>query len=857
MKKFIITLTILLIGSGSFASTTNQNMNTISPVMLNSMQNTGASTNNINPNIININRKSPIHGASMLEPYKMNTHNSLNERTFENMYMDRSQNAFENNYQTFAANSKKPELSQVEKLFNGKEADATVTPLRQVGYDIFNSFSSTDSNTTGKFNDDYKLSVGEKVSINLYGDSVDVMALSGVHLLSPIVQTEVDSKGDIFIQGVGVIHAEDKTIREVENQINTMASRKYNNLKARINVMSGSGFSVFVYGQVNKPGKVLISNNSSFIDALSAAGGVKKSGTLRKIAYTSGKKTINVDLYKTLFSDENDNIILKPNDRIFVGGIGSVVALKNGVSVSGIYELKEGETLQKLVSMAGGLLPGTQTTEVTLTRLNTETLERTAENISWTEANHSKLQSGDIIEFRDLYNVAENTVVLQGNIKHPATFAYKPNMRLSDILKNKKELLEETFTTQAVIRRISDEDGSIQTIPVYLKEFFAGMNDPLLKPRDIINIYKNTNAEFVDVYGCINIPKHITYTEDMRLDDVLTDIQFVESNIDIEDNNEKNISFTDKSGDAALVGGTSNNNRVISAENVAVEITGLDGSTQLYYLYDIMINGDTIKSIHLAPYDKIFFRTLRDNETIKNVKVSGFVKTPATFRFVDGKRLTDMIEMAGGLTKDADLRGIVYTRKNLQARQVNLAQKNNEKDIKLLEGRIAGGFKQASSDIEAKTNMIGMLKQDQKEFKNKYTGQIALNIKNNNLSKIKDSDNIEVQDGDEIYIPRMTNHVSVIGEVYNEQSFMFQKGSNVKTYIKEVGGYTPNAAKFRLYRVGVNGRAERVHSWTRIAQGDTIVVPRKIAGNDWITPVCDTLRGVASILSTAFVVTRW
>ena len=196
MKKFIITLTILLIGSGSFASTTNQNMNTISPVMLNSMQNTGASTNNINPNIININRKSPIHGASMLEPYKMNTHNSLNERTFENMYMDRSQNAFENNYQTFAANSKKPELSQVEKLFNGKEADATVTPLRQVGYDIFNSFSSTDSNTTGKFNDDYKLSVGEKVSINLYGDSVDVMALSGVHLLSPIVQTEVDSKGE-------------------------------------------------------------------------------------------------------------------------------------------------------------------------------------------------------------------------------------------------------------------------------------------------------------------------------------------------------------------------------------------------------------------------------------------------------------------------------------------------------------------------------------------------------------------------------------------------------------------------------------------------------------------------------------
>ena len=54
------------------------------------------------------------------------------------------------------------------------------------------------------------------------------------------------------------------------------------------------------------------------------------------------------------------------------------------------------------------------------------------------------------------------------------------------------------------------------------------------------------------------------------------------------------------------------------------------------------------------------------------------------------------------------------------------------------------------------------------------------------LDKIKDLDNIEVQDGDDIYIPRTSNHVSVIGEVYNEQSFVFKKGANAKYYIKEV-----------------------------------------------------------------------
>ena len=635
-----------------------------------------------------------------------------------------------------------------------------------------------------------------------------------------------------------------------------MAASKYNNLKVRLNVASGRDFSVFVYGQVNKPGKVVINNNSSIIDALGAAGGVKKTGTLRNISYTSNKKTRTVDLYKTIFSGQDDDIILRPNDKIFVGGIGNVVALKNGVSVTGIYETKDGESLQKLVSFAGGLLPGTQTNEVTMTSLDKKTLERTAKNISWTEAKNTKLTSGDVVEFRELYNTAENTVTLQGNVKHPATFAYKPGMRLSDVLKSENELLEETFITQAVIRRVSGKDNTIETIPIFLKEFFAGANDPLLKPRDVINIYKNTNTEFVDVFGCISTPKHLTYTDNMRLDDVLTDVQFVDSNIEPEDEDNVNVSFRSEDS-TALVGGTSNSSRVISAENVAVEILGEDGSTQVYYLYDIMINGNTIKNISLMPGDKVFFRPLRSNETIKNVKVSGFVTHPGVFKFVEGKKLVDMITMADGLTKDADLRGTVFVRKNIQTKQVDLAQKNNDRDISLLEGRLASGYKQTDSDMEAKTNMITMLKSEQKDYKNKYTGQIALNIKSNNLNKVRDIDNIEVQDGDEIYIPRMSNHVSVLGEVYNEQSFVYRDGMKVRGYIKEVGGYTPNAARFRLYKVGVNGRAVKAHSWTKITQGDTIVVPRKIAGNDWLTPLCDTLKGLASVIATAFVVTRW
>lgn len=772
--------------------------------------------------------------------------------------------AFNNNYQsTVQKTNSDISLSPIEELFNGKEVEVSGKVLMQAGYDLFSSqINPATQPTTGKFDNSYRLNIGEKVNVYLYGDSVDVMAISGATLLNPMTKTEVDSKGNLFIQGIGLVSAENRAISEVEAAVNRLASQKYKSLKVKLTVASGQEFSVFVYGQVNRPGKVLVGNNSSVFDALNAAGGVKKTGTLRNISYVSNGKTKQVDLYKTLFAGMDDNIILRPNDKIFVDKIGNVVAVKNGVTVPAIYEVKEGETLQKLISYAGGLLPATQNTEVTLTGYDENTKQRSAANISWNDAKNTKLKSGDAVEFRELYNTAENIVTIQGNVKHPTTYAYKEGMRLSDILKSEDELLEETFINQAVIRRISGKDNSIETIPIFLKEFFAGMNDPVLQPRDVINVYKNTNSMFVDVYGCVNIPKHLTYTSNMTLNDVMTDIQFLESDVDTKSNEEMaepKVSYKGsvEETEVQLTAGTANTNKLIPAENVAVEITSMGGTTQVYYLYDIMINSDRIKAIPVMPEDKIFFRTLRGNEVMKTVKVSGFVKKPGIYTFVEGKRLVDMIEMAGGLTNEADLRGVVFKRTNLQGKQVELAHKNNERDIKLIEGRMASAYKPTEGDQKSKMEMLEMLKADDQTISNKYNGQIALNIKSNDLTKVREIDNIEVQDGDDIYIPRTSNHVSVIGEVYNEQSFVYKKGSNAKYYIKEVGGYTPNANKFRLYKVSVNGRAEKISNGSDIEPGDTIVVPRRIAGNDWITPVCDTLKGIASIIVMAFAINKW
>ena len=553
----------------------------------------------------------------------------------------------------------------------------------------------------------------------------------------------------------------------------------------------------------------------------------------------------------------DNNIVLRANDKIFVDSIGKVVAFKNGVSTPGIYEVANNENLEQLIKYAGGLLPVTQTTSVTMTRLDNKTNERVAMNLSWANAKTTVLQSGDTVEFRKLYNEVENVVTIQGNIKHPATFAYKEGMRLSDILRSEYELLEETFINQAVIRRVSGQDNQITTIPVFLQEFFSGMNDPVLQPRDIISVYKNTNSQFVDVYGCINMPKHLTYKPNMTLKDVLTDIQFIES--DMAQNHESAVNYKHEpqQGEVRLNATTQNANRLIPTENVAVEITSPSGDTQLYYLYDIMINSDRIKNIVINPEDKIFFRTLRGNEVMKTVKISGFVKHPGVYSFVEGKRLTDIIETAGGLTSDAELRGIVFTRASLRNKQIDIALKNNDKDIQMLKGRVAGGFKQDKDDKQTKLDLINILENSEEEIVKNYTGQISLNIEKNDIKSISNADNLFVQDGDDIYIPRISNHVTVMGEVYNEQAFVYKKGTKAKYYIKKVGGYTPNANKFRTYKVSVNGRAKKIGKNAKIEPGDTIIVPRKIAGNDWIAPVCSALQGFGSLFVMIFGISKW
>lgn len=735
----------------------------------------------------------------------------------------------------------KPSVSTIEKIFN----DDTGIMLKQVGYDLF---SNSIAQGFGKYDGSYKLNIGEKVNVYSWGDSVDMISLSGASLVSPLTNTQIDGKGNLFVPGIGMVKADGKTISDVEKEIQSLAGQKFTNVKVKITVADSNSFSIFVYGYVNKPGKVAVNSNSSVIEALVAAGGVSKNGSLRDISYKSGGKAQKVDLYKVMFQGKDSGIILRPNDTIFVNSIGSVVGVKNGVKIPGIYEVSSGDNLNSIINYAGGFLPSTDRSNLNIKAYNSKDGQRISMDIPTGLFGKTKLTNGDILEFHDLYGNAEDFITLKGNIKHPGVVAYKKGMRLSDVLKNKNELKDETFIHQAVITRTVGDDKRATTIPVSLEEFFDGGSNPILQPKDIITVYRGTNSEFIEVYGCIDKPKQIPYNEKLTLKDVMADIQFIKS--------------SDSKSNIHNVSTISSDNVLIPAYDIAVEITNKNDATpspKTFYLYDILVQNDAIGGVEIIPGDKIFFRPLRENEILKTVKVSGYVNKPGVYKFVEGKKLSDAIESAGGLTKDANLKGVVFKRKVIAKKEQEAIFEKNQKDLQQLEGQLLTGINSAKSSTENKAQSLDTLKESISVSQNKKdVGRIALDIKSNDLNKISDSQNIFIQDGDEIYIPKYSNHVMVVGEVYNETSFIYKSGEKASYYIKMVGGYTPNARRTKIYKIGVNGRAKKLNllASNPIEPGDTIIVPRKLPINDWITPVTSAIQSIASILTSVFIVTK-
>jgi polysaccharide export outer membrane protein len=196
---------------------------------------------------------------------------------------------------------------------------------------------------------------------------------------------------------------------------------------------------------------------------------------------------------------------------------------------------------------------------------------------------------------------------------------------------------------------------------------------------------------------------------------------------------------------------------------------------------------------------------------VEKVVVHGYVWKPGVYKIGERTTLYDVLKAAGGFRPGAYPKGIVILRKSIAKMQRERLQKAITLMKQTLEKEEAGIMQAVLTQqqvqaykyaFEAKRRLL------QEMEKTQVTGRIVgLHIPPN-LEALKYSpSNIVLEDGDQIYVPKVPSAVMVFGEVFNPSAILYRPNLTVKDYIQLAGGFTKYADIENIFVIKANGVA--------------------------------------------------
>ena len=436
-------------------------------------------------------------------------------------------------------------------------------------------------------------------------------------------------------------------------------------------------------------------------------------------------------------------------------------------------------------------------------------------------------------------------VAIAGNVKNPAIYELKGESKLSDVLNMAGGLTATAFNGRVQVQRIENHqfrtifEGDLIDIDRHLEKDFVVKDGDLVKVFAVVDT-KNT----IQISGSVANPGAYGITPGVtRIKDVIS-----------------------------LSGGTlyyaSND-----AELTRVKVTQSGPKTERLAIdLSKAMQGNPQHNITMEINDYLFVRSVPEWDLYKTVTVGGEVKYPGVYTVQKGERLSSMLERAGGYTDKAYLRGAVFTR----ARVRELQQKNLEEISTRLERELlsvsAGEMGTITSQEELAAKRADYA-QKQKFINTlrslKATGRFTIRLAHLRLLKGSEYD-IELEEGDTLYIPSTINVVNVAGSTMFQGSFLYSDNLSYKDYIGMSGGYTRNADEDNIFILKVDGSAMKPKSsifWNsnrsrwelaafgeamkEVEPGDTIVVPEKIERVAWLREIKDITQILANVALTA------
>jgi protein involved in polysaccharide export with SLBB domain len=727
-------------------------------------------------------------------------------------------------------------MSAIESLMAGVVGGVASGNLTQFGYDIFQSPVSTFAPITSvPVASDYIVGPGDTFTVTLWGR------------VNAQYVVEIDRNGQIVLPEVGVLNVSGMTMAKMENYLQDQVARKQTDFKMAVTMGRLRTIKVYVVGESKTPGSYTISSLSTVINALFAAGGPSKNGTLRDIQLLrNNNKPVHIDLYKFLLGgDKTEDIRLQDGDTIFIPLIGPVVGVAGNVKRPGIYEMLKPMTLKEVLDLAGGVNYIGWLQQVQVERVENHQRRIVADfnvaepaGIRDERSAETAVLDGDLVKVFGISPLEQNVVRLDGHVSRPGKYEWKPGMRLGDVITSYGAVLPQANMEYGEIERLVEPDYHPIVIPFKpgkLLEKDTSENIELVR-FDTIRIYRwdQKGKRSVSISGEVYRPGEYRFIHGMRLSELL---------------------------DAA--GGPQKNAYLKDAELTRRHITQTGMQTEKMDIdLEKAIAKDPANNIALQDYDYLIVRAVPELEFDRTAAVSGQVRFPGVYPIRKGERLSSLIDRAGGFTQKAYLRGAMFTRESAKAIQKQrldeLINKIEESVLTDSDRSLSGALDEEDVSnqkiaIKAKRELLAKLKAA------KIDGRVVVRI--TDLEHFKSSQyDIELEKGDSLFIPEMPGVVNIVGEVFNPTSLLYQPGRTVAYYLQKVGGPTNEADKKQISVVKADGSVVSIaqdnpdsvywdsesHQWNfggfmgiRLNPGDTIVVPRKMDKFLWLRTTKD------------------
>lgn len=695
-------------------------------------------------------------------------------------------------------------------------SSATGKSLRLYGYDLFGSGNAFSAVQSAPVPAGYILGPGDELVIQVNG------------MFEVNERLVIDRDGRVLVPKIGPLNLAGVALNNVEKVFANHIGKTYRNFTLSVTMGRLRSIEIFVVGQARKPGRHLVSSLSSLINALFETGGPSSNGSLRAIELRRAGKTIaSVDIYAFLaHGDNSKDMQLLAGDIVYIPPAGARAALLGTMNAPAIYELRNSETINQILSLSGGLPALAAPQKAQLERVDAKrTIARYVEDFAL-DANGLGLvlHAGDILTIFQISPQIANVVTLQGNVAAPLRYTYRPGMRVADLLSDKRLLIPGSYWLQinqgartgnysrpevnldyATIQRLDPAALRTKTIAFNLVKAIAlDQTENLeLLSGDIVTVYSPGEAgpeteNSVTIKGdVVGGTKRFVWREGFTIKDIIPSTQWLVDYYSYWQRDVARNLNNDINWDYAQV------IRRIPAKLSSKAIT--------FNLGQAVINANPADNIKLEPGDQISLFTTAQlglplEKRNQQVTISGEVMVPGQYQLAPGETLPELIQRAGGLSRNAFLYGVVFSRESTRVQQ----QENLNKSLRRIESDINSQTAAALQNVvdPEKGNVLQSQITGQKLLLSrlqglKASGRIALELDPEHPKMPP----IILEDGDNISVPHRPSFVGVFGEVLAESSMLHKPGHTVNDYLGKAG-LTRDADADNLFVIRADGTIE-------------------------------------------------